>query len=179
MTLANVYRYFYRSAKLRLDLQSQTTISFVIIIAISLNIQIDKFVYSSDLETTILAYVPSKSFKYTAINLFLQKLSTLTIAKFTISTRTDITLQTSVKQLRAITMCCAFTPDCGYDNGTIVLLRDVYCPNTKCSGKLCLLKKTFNFSVEAIINVRNVRLCIRCAIFLLKIKQIPFSCRLA
>ena len=38
-----------------------------------------------------------KSLNYTAINLFLQKLSTLTIAKFAISTRTDITLQTSVK----------------------------------------------------------------------------------
>ena len=40
---------------------------------------------------------PSKSLNYTAINLFLQKLSTLTIVKSTISTRTDITLQTSVK----------------------------------------------------------------------------------
>ena len=38
----------------------------------------------------------SKMLNCTAINLFLQKLSTLTIAKFTISTRTDITLQTSV-----------------------------------------------------------------------------------
>ena len=44
-----------------------------------------------------LAYFPSKSLNYTAINLLLQKLSILTIAKFTISTRTDITLQTSVK----------------------------------------------------------------------------------
>ena len=40
---------------------------------------------------------PSKSLNYTVINLFLQKLSTLTIVKFPISTRTDITLQTSVK----------------------------------------------------------------------------------
>ena len=31
-------------------------------------------------------------------------------------------------------MCSAFTRDCWYD---------VYCPNTKCSGKLCLHKKTF------------------------------------
>ena len=45
----------------------------------------------------ILAYFPSKSLNCTAINLFLQKLSTLTIVQFTISTRTDITLQTSVK----------------------------------------------------------------------------------
>ena len=37
-----------------------------------------------------------KNLNYTAINFFLQKLSTLTIAEFTILTRTDITLQTSV-----------------------------------------------------------------------------------
>ena len=40
-------------------------------------------------------------------------------------------------------MCSAFTPDCGYDNSTIIFIEDVYCPNTKCSGKLCLHQKTF------------------------------------
>ena len=35
-------------------------------------------------------------------------------------------------------MCSAFTPDCGYDNSTIILIGDLYCPNTKCSGKHCL-----------------------------------------
>ena len=40
-------------------------------------------------------------------------------------------------------MCIAFTPECGYDNSTIILIGDVYCPNTKCSGKLCLHKRTF------------------------------------
>ena len=40
-------------------------------------------------------------------------------------------------------MCSTFTPDCGYDNSTIILTGDVYCPNTKCSGKLCLHKKIF------------------------------------
>ena len=39
-------------------------------------------------------------------------------------------------------MCSAFTPDSGYDNSTIILLGDVYCPNTKCLGKLCPHKKT-------------------------------------
>ena len=109
----------------------------------SLNIQIDNFVYHSDLETTILAYFLSKSLNYTVINLFLQKLSNLTIVNFTVSTRTDITLQTSVKKLRAIKMCSAFNPDCGYNNSTIILIGDVYCPNTKCSGRFCLHKKTF------------------------------------
>ena len=40
-------------------------------------------------------------------------------------------------------MFSAFTPDCGYDNSTVILIGDVYCPNTKCLGKLCLHKKTF------------------------------------
>ena len=40
-------------------------------------------------------------------------------------------------------MCSAFTPDCGYDNSIIVLIGDVYFPNTKCLGKFCLHKKTF------------------------------------
>ena len=40
-------------------------------------------------------------------------------------------------------MCSAFTPDCGYDNRTIILIGDVYCPKTKCSSKICLHKKTF------------------------------------
>ena len=29
-------------------------------------------------------------------------------------------------------MCSAFTPDCGYDSGTIILFGDVYRLNTKC-----------------------------------------------
>ena len=40
-------------------------------------------------------------------------------------------------------MCTAFTPDCGYDNSTILLIGDVYCSNTKCSEKLCLHKRLF------------------------------------
>ena len=36
----------------------------------------------------------------------------------------------------------------------------------------------FNLSAEAIINARNAPLCVRCAIFVLRIKEFPFSCRL-
>ena len=39
-------------------------------------------------------------------------------------------------------------------------------------------KRLFNLSAEAIIKARNARLCVKCAIFLLKINEIPFSCRL-
>ena len=128
---------------MRLDLQSQRTITFFNTITISLNMQLDKFDYRSDLETTILAFFLSKSLNYTAINLFLQRMSTLTIENFNIFTRTDITLQTRLKKLGAIMMCGALTPGCGYDNSTFILIGYVHCPITKCSGKLCLHKKTF------------------------------------
>ena len=51
-----------------------------------MNTQIDNLVYRSDLETTIPAYFPSKRLNYTAIILFLQKMSAIAIANFTIST---------------------------------------------------------------------------------------------
>ena len=41
-------------------------------------------------------------------------------------------------------MYSAFTPDCGYDKSTIILLADVYSPNAKCLGKFCFHKKTFH-----------------------------------
>ena len=40
-------------------------------------------------------------------------------------------------------MSSAFTPDCVYENSTIILIGDVYCSNTKWLGKFCLHKKTF------------------------------------
>ena len=75
-------------------------------------------------------------------------------------------------------MCNAFTPDCGYDNSTIILIGDVFCPNTKCLCTLCLHKKTFqsldrsNYQCPQCGSVCQVRN------FFLKIKQITFSCRL-
>ena len=55
----------------------------------------------------------------------LQKLSTWVTAKSKISTRIDFWLLKGVTFLRAITMCSAFTPDCGYDNSTIIFIGDV------------------------------------------------------
>ena len=45
--------------------------------------------------------------------------------------------------------------------------------------KFACIKRLSNISAEAIIKVRNKRLCARCAMFFLKIKQIPFSYRSA
>ena len=140
--LAIAYGFPYRSPKLGLDLQSQNSIFSLISITILLNFQIDKVVYHSDLETSILAYFPSKDLSYKAINLFLQKFSTLTIVKFTISTKTDITLQTSVKNSRAITMCSAFTPYCGneiallFSLGTCIVQIQSVWVNFACTKRL-------------------------------------------
>ena len=83
---------------------------------------------------------PSKNLNITVINSFLQKLSTWVTAKSIISTRIDFLLLTSVTFFRAITMC---STDCAYDNSSIILIWDVFCRNTKCSGRICLHKKTF------------------------------------
>ena len=77
-------------------------------------------------------------------------------------------LQTSVEYLRAITMCSAFAPDCGYDNSTNSLIADVYCPNTKSSGRLCLHKKTTE-SLD-----RNNYQCPQCA-SVCQVRIIPFE----
>ena len=99
---------------------------------------------------------------------FFQKLSTWVTAKSNISTRTDFLLLTSVIFLGAITMCSAFTLDCGYDNSTIILIGDVYCPNAKCLGKVCLHKKTFQSLV------RSDYQCPQCG-SLCQVRNIPFE----
>ena len=62
-------------------------------------------------------------------------------------------------------MCSALTPDCGFDNRIIILIGDVYCPKTKCLGKLWLHKKTFQSlgrsdyqcsQCESVCQVRNI-----------------------
>ena len=65
-------------------------------------------------------------------------------------------------------MCSAFTPDCGYDKSTIILIGDVYCPNTKSLGKFCLHKKTFQ-SLG-----RNDYQCPQCA-SVSQVPNIPFE----
>ena len=57
--------------------------------------------------------------------------------------------------------------------GTCIIQKQSIRVNFACT------KRLFNLSAEASIDVSNARLCGRCAIFLLKIKQNPFSCRLA
>ena len=114
----------------------------------------------------------------TVINSFSQKLSAWVTAKSNISTRIYFLLLTSVTFLKAITMCSTFTPDCGKNNITTILIGEVCCSNTKSSGKLCLHKRLLNLWAESIINARIAHLCARCAILHLKIKQVANSRRL-
>ena len=71
-------------------------------------------------------------------------MSTLIIANFTKSTRTDISLQTSVTLLRAFTMFGTISPIYWCDKLFIKTFRNVYCPNTMC---LAILSFTKSFSI--------------------------------
>ena len=107
---------------------------------INLNFQTDILLYRSDLKRTILAFFLSKKLSYTVISSYLQKLSTLIIAKFTTCGKTDFKLLTSVKQLRAFTMCSAIIPDSRYDDGIFKLSEKVFSPNTMCLDIICVHK---------------------------------------
>ena len=65
-------------------------------------------------------------------------------------------------------MCSELNPDCGYENSTFILIGDVYCPNTKCSGRFCLHKKTFQ-SLR-----RSDYQCPQCA-SVCQVRNIPFE----
>ena len=62
--------------------------------------------------------------------------------------------------MRAITISSAFNPDCGYYKSTIVLIGDVFCPNTNCSGKLCLHKRFFSISRQKRLWLSAMRVCV-------------------
>ena len=124
---------------MKLDLQSQKTSSLLN----TVNIQSDKFVYRSDFKTTVLAFSPSTSFNSTLIQFSLHNVSNLNFAKFTTCKRTDVTLQTCVKEIRACTICSTFSPDCWFDNSNFIFIGNVFCPKTMCSGIHCIHKKTY------------------------------------
>ena len=99
---------------------------------------------------------------------FWHTLSIYATAKCTAFTKIDTILPQSVEFLRAIAKCSAFTPDFGYDNGTIILIGDVYCPNTKGLGKVWLHKKTFQSLC------RSEYQCPQC-VSVCQVRNIPFE----
>ena len=70
-------------------------------------------------------------------------------------------------------MYSAFNPDCGFDNSTIILIGDMYWPNTKCLNKHCLHKKTFESLGKSNYQCPQCRSVCQVLNILLKIKQIP------
>ena len=72
-------------------------------------------------------------------------------------------------------MCSTIYTDCRYDNCFLYRIGSVHCLNQMCSAKLCMRKRLFNLSAEATTNVLNTRPCVKCAIFVLRNKQIRFS----
>ena len=138
-------RIHYWNPTVTLDLQNQKIISSLNTVQISLSTQLDSFVYRFDLETTILASCPSKILNYRAMNLFLQKLSTFTSAKFITFTRTQFKLQPSGQKMRAITMRSTFTSDRRYEKSNIKNNGNVYCPNEKFPGKPWVQKNISQF----------------------------------
>ena len=77
-------------------------------------------------------------------------------------------------------MCSAFAPDYRYDNSIIKFIGNVYCPNTMCSGILCVHQKTFQSldksdyqcpQCESTCHVRNILFEQKTISFLLKCDQ--------
>ena len=139
---ASVLKFHYRIHKLILDLQSRREISLIFTIKTLLHTQKDLPANCSDFEKQFLSLF-QQNFDLHGNQLNLTESVTVTIAKFTTSTRTDNMLQTNVKQLRAITMCSAFNPAFRYDNSNDKLTGNVFCSNTICLDILCVHKKTF------------------------------------
>ena len=133
---AIVHSVHYRNPKRRLGLQNQKTISLLIAIIMPKNNQTDRFVYQCDLKTTIFEKFLSQRLNYKIINSDSQKISKQTIAKFTTSKKTDITLLNKVKKLRAITICSTLTRNYLRDNRKNKLIGNVQCSNELWSGKL-------------------------------------------
>ena len=170
--IASVYSFHNQNVNLRLGLQKQNTIFIKNNVNISKDVQIDKLVYRSDLETTNLASFPSKSFSYTVISSFLRNLSILTVAKFATSTRTDITLQTSMKWMRA--MCCTFNLNVSTIiailslMGLSIVRTECVLGNFACTIKHFICLKVLN------INVFYAPPCFKSVAFPLKNKRIRF-----
>ena len=128
---------------MRLDLHRQKSISLLITIKISLNIQIDISVYRSNFKTTNFASFSSKKLNYAVIKFTYRDCQPKLSQKITTTTKTDFTLLASVEKFRAITMCSTLTFDWRYDNINSIFCENVHYSKEMCSGKLCVHKKTF------------------------------------
>ena len=65
-------------------------------------------------------------------------------------------------------MCSAFTPDCGYENSTVMLMGDVYCP-----GKYCFNRGKCESVGGYVTTRRSIYGCRKCGAWLY-VHKVPF-----
>ena len=178
--LANVDKFHHRNPELRLDPQGQKTISLLNAITISLNIQIDKFVYRFDLETKTFCFFPIKKFELQGNQMFLPETVNFNhrqIHYLYFKNRNYVANNCEIFESNYDVAHSPFfvglKTSLLFSLGTCIFQKQSVRVNFSCT------KRIFDLPAEVIIKVRNARLYARCAIFFLKIKQIPFSCRLA
>ena len=139
-----------------------------------MNIQIDKLVYRSDMKTTYLASFPSKSLNYKIITSYLQNFSSIIIAKFTTSTRTDIKLHASVKNWEQM-QCVAHSPlIVGVTIAFFKLLGTCIVRIQSVQVYFECTKRLLNLSVLVTINFLNGRRRVSCGMLFLKNNKFVF-----
>ena len=128
-------------------LQNQKVFSLICTLNTSLNIQTDQLGHRSDLAKTILACFRSKEHGLHGNQFILKKMSTLIIVKFTAFTRTDTTLESSVKNLRANTRSTTLRPSYWHRNSIFNFAWNVFHANKMCYGNFSVsLQKRFSMS---------------------------------
>ena len=173
---ANVYRCYNKNSSLGLDPPNQKTTSLLTTIKLSLNIQVNKVLQLCVLKTTNLGIFSSTILSYSLISSSLQKSSTKTIAEYTTSTRTDMTLRTYVKDLIVLMTCSNLERDYRQEHSIFKFLEMCYFSNKMCSLSFCALKKSFNFLAKATISLLKARIRVRWAIIPGMNKQFAFFC---
>ena len=129
----SIYRFHYRIPKMKLNLQNQKKLSahYQKDINEYPNRQINLSFWFGSNNSCVFSV---EKFELHSIQFIVTKASVLTIAKFTISLRTNFALLWILKQLRANTMCSTFTPDCRYGISLTKTVGSFHHPNEMFSG---------------------------------------------
>ena len=107
-----------------------------------------------------------------AVNTY--RVVTLNIAKFTTSTRNHLTLQRSVKSVRAITISSTFEPNCQHEHSKHKFIGNVFFVRTKCvTRSLARRKALFKHSAELVISVLNASWYVRYVS--ISLRNVPFD----
>ena len=161
---------------MRLDLRNQKITPLLTAIKISLIIQSNKLNYRSVSRARKFACFPSKRLNKTVTNSSIHKLSTLTIAKLTTYTKTDIKLHIRVKHLKTFMVSSKFDSDCFPDKSNIHYLKTCIVRTRSFQGNLACSKRHLMISTEKIIYIQNARPRLSCAFSIQKTKKKFLTC---